>query len=231
MKGGRISAHFRNFRNFRHSVVGVVGGRGRSVVVTSVPTQAGQVNSNSSKGLGGGLGGLGGNRVQAEWKNGNPDQTSTKVERTADGQRMDSRWIVSRGCGEVWRVSRGCGEVWRQSRRCAEVWIQSRRCAEVWREKERCGEVWREKERCGEKRRGVEKCEEMNLGSQVGKSGKGDSANSVGSSRLVWQGQAGRGKVVWKSIVTEIPAGHLIVVRQVHQVIRHTLLLCWARFM
>lgn len=41
MQGGRISAHFRNFRNFRHSVVGVVGvvgGRGRSVVVTSVPT-------------------------------------------------------------------------------------------------------------------------------------------------------------------------------------------------
>ena len=55
----------------------------------------------------------------------------------------------------------------------------------MWRGVDRCGEVWRS----------VKKSEEMDLGSQVGKSGKRDSANSVGSSRL-----AGRGKVVWKSI-------------------------------
>ena len=67
------------------------------MVVTSVPTQAGQVNSNSSKGLGGGLGGLGGNSA-CVGKGGNPDQTSTKVERTADEQRMDS-WAGSELAG------------------------------------------------------------------------------------------------------------------------------------
>ena len=79
--------------------------------------------------------------------------------------------------------------------------IEEGRIREINTMKDRGKEIenWRV-ERCGEKRRGVEKCEEMNLGSQVGNSGKGDSANSVGSSRLVWQGQAGRGKVVWKSI-------------------------------